>query len=69
MNIQKTILASAVMALGLAGCGTEQQDGNISGRSVTSENNAAPGIVVDGPVVRATVFYDLNGNLRKDSYE
>ena len=69
MNIQKTILASAIMALGLAGCGTEEQDSSIDGRSANSENNAAPGIVVDGPVVRATVFYDLNGNFRKDSYE
>ncbi len=70
MNIQKTILAGAIMALGLAGCGTEQQDGgnNIGARSA---DNQAPntGIVVDGPVVRATVFYDLNGNLKRDSTE
>ncbi len=70
MNIQKTILALAVMALGLVGCGTEEQDNgnNISARS-TSNGDQASGVVVDGPVVRGLVFLDLNDNLKKDSFE
>lgn len=59
------------MALGLAGCGTEQQDGgngNNSGRS-GGDSNSLHGVVVDGPVTRATVFFDVNNNLRKDSFE
>ncbi len=70
MNIQKTILACAITTLGLVGCGTEQQDtSNIA--TARSADNQTPetGIVVDGPVVRATVFYDLNGNLKKDINE
>ena len=70
MTIQKTILACAISTLALAGCGTEEQDGggNIAARTATS-NNAASGTVVDGPITRAVVYYDLNGNLKKDSYE
>ena len=70
MTIQKTILACAIATLTLAGCGTEEQDGggNIGARTATS-NNAASGTVVDGPITRAVVYYDLNGNLKKDSYE
>ncbi len=69
MNIQKTILACAISAIGLVGCGTDEQDNSntISGRSADAA--IAPGIVVDGPVARATVFFDLNGNLKRDSFE
>ncbi len=69
MNIQKIILASAVLALGLAGCGTEEQDGISSARSGNTGNAPIEGIAVDGPVVRALVFVDQNNNLKKDSFE
>ncbi len=70
MKIKKTILASAIMALTLVGCGTEQQDGATNPGARSGDNNyAAAGIVVDGPITRASVYYDLNGNLKKDSYE
>lgn len=69
MSIQKSILALAITAASISGCGTEEQDNssNIDGRSTTSQ--AVPGIAVDGPVVRATVYADLNNNLIKDSFE
>ena len=69
MNIQKSFLALAITAVSLSGCGTQEQDNssNTDGRSATSQ--AIPGIAVDGPVVRATVYADLNNNLIKDSFE
>ncbi len=69
MNIQKSFLALAITAASLSGCGTQEQDNssNTDGRSATSQ--AIPGIAVDGPVVRATVYADLNNNLIKDSFE
>jgi hypothetical protein len=68
MNIQKTMLTCTIAALGLVGCGTEEQDGGISSRSgETSTLSSA--VVVDGPIIRASVFEDLNGNLKRDSFE
>ncbi|MEH6343860.1 MAG: hypothetical protein V7785_02145 [Bermanella sp.] len=69
MNIQKSFLALAIISASLSGCGTEEQDNssNTDGRGATSQ--AIPGIAVDGPVVRATVYADLNNNLIKDSFE
>ncbi len=68
MNIQKTILTCAVMALGLAGCGTEEQDGGTSNRSGET-STLSSGVVVDGPIIRASVFEDLNGNLKREKFE
>jgi len=68
MNIQKTILTCAIAALGLVGCGTEEQDGGSSSRSGET-STLSSGVVVDGPIIRASVFEDLNGNLKRDSFE
>lgn len=65
MRITKTILASAIAAIGLVGCGSQNQDSG--GTSTTA--NYAPGVAVDGPVVRGTVFIDKNNNLKLDSFE
>jgi len=70
MNIQTKLLATVIAAATLVGCGTEEQDSGISGRSGDSSNAIVKdAIVVDGPVARGTVFFDLNGNLKKDSFE
>ena len=70
MKFNKSLLAVAITsitALTLNGCGTENQDGG----SISSSSNAdiSSGIAVDGPIVRAQVFYDLNGNKKKESFE
>ncbi len=69
MTIQKKILATVIAAIALTGCGTEEQDSGISSRSTDSNTLVKGAIVVDGPVARGTVFIDLNGNLKKDSFE
>ncbi len=68
MNIQKTILTCAIAALGLVGCGTEEQDGGSSSRSGET-STLSSGVVVDGPIIRASVFEDLNGNLKREKFE
>ncbi len=68
MNIQKTILTCAIAALGLVGCGTEEQDGGSSSRSGDT-STLSSGVVVDGPIIRASVFEDLNGNQKRESFE
>ena len=68
MKFNKNLLAVAitsVTALSLYGCGTDKQDGGKG----SSNAVIGSGIAVDGPIVRAQVFYDLNGNKKKDSYE
>lgn len=68
MKFNKSLLAVAitsVTALTLYGCGTDKQDGGKG----SSNAVIGSGIAVDGPIVRAQVFYDLNGNKKKDSYE
>ncbi len=68
MKFNKSLLAVAitsVTALSLYGCGTDKQDGGKG----SSNAVIGSGIAVDGPIVRAQVFYDLNGNKKKDSYE
>jgi hypothetical protein len=66
MIIKKTILASVIATLGLVGCGSQSQDG---GSNSSADANYAPGVAVDGPVVRGTVFIDKNNNLKLDSFE
>ena len=68
MKLKKSLLAVAIAsitALTLNGCGTDKQDGGKG----SSNAVIGSGIAVDGPIVRAQVFYDLNGNKKKDSYE
>jgi len=69
MTIQKKLLAAVIAAATLAGCGTEEQDSGVSGRSGSNDILVKDAIVVDGPVARGTVFFDLNGNLKKDKFE
>jgi hypothetical protein len=69
MKLKKKVLAASITSictLALFGCGSDDQDGS-SGGSSNAEISA--GIAVDGPIARAQVFYDLNGNLEKDSFE
>lgn len=68
MKLNKNLLAVAITsitALTLYGCGTEKQDGN----SGSSNADISSGVAVDGPITRAQVFYDFNGNGEKDSFE
>lgn len=68
MKLKKSLLAVAITsitALTLNGCGTDKQDGG----NGSSNADISSGIAVDGPIVRAQVFYDLNGNKEKDSFE
>ncbi len=68
MKLNKNLLAVAITsitALTLYGCGTEKQDGN----SGSSNADISSGVAVDGPITRAQVFYDFNGNEKKDSFE
>lgn len=69
MSLQKSFLAIAITAATLSGCGTQEQDNsnNTGGRSANSQS--IQGIAVDGPVVRATVYADLNNNFKKESFE
>jgi len=69
MKFNKSLLAVAITsitALTLYGCGTEKQDG---GSDTSSERYSLSGLAVDGPIVRALVYYDLNDNGKKDSFE
>lgn len=68
MKLNKNLLAVAITsitALTLFGCGTEKQDGG----NGSSNADISSGVAVDGPITRAQVFYDLNGNGEKDSFE
>lgn len=68
MKLKKSLLAVAITsitALTLNGCGTDKQDGG----NGSSNADISSGIAVDGPIVRAQVFYDLNGNKKKESFE
>ncbi len=69
MKFNKSLLAVAITsitALTLYGCGTEKQDG---GSDTSSERFSLSGLAVDGPIARALVYYDLNNNGEKDSFE
>ena len=68
MKLNKNLLAVAITsitAMTLFGCGTEKQDGG----NGSSNADISSGVAVDGPITRAQVFYDLNGNGEKDSFE
>lgn len=68
MKLKKSLLAVAITsitALTLNGCGTDKQDGG----NGSSDATISSGVAIDGPIVRAQVFYDLNGNKKKDSFE
>ena len=69
MKFNKSLLAVAITsitALTLYGCGTEKQDG---GSDTSNERYSLSGLAVDGPIARALVYYDLNDNGKKDSFE
>ena len=69
MKFNKSLLTLAITsaaALTLSGCGgTDKQDGGNGSSNATISS----GVAIDGPIVRAQVFYDLNGNKKKDSFE
>jgi hypothetical protein len=67
MKLKKNLLAASITsiaALSLLACGTEKQDG-----SPNTQSYSINGVAVDGPIARALVYYDLNNNREKDSYE
>lgn len=69
MKFKKSLLTLAITsaaALTLSGCGgTDKQDSGSKSTNATISS----GVAVDGPIIRAQVFYDLNGNNKKDSFE
>jgi len=70
MKLKKNLLAAAITsitALTLLGCGTE--DKQDQSPNTESQRYSLSGLAVDGPIARALVYYDLNDNGKKDSYE
>lgn len=68
MRFNKSLLTLAITsaaALTLSGCGTDKQDSGSQSTNATISS----GVAIDGPIIRAQVFYDLNGNNKKDSFE
>jgi hypothetical protein len=69
MKLKKNLLAASITsiaALSLLACGTEKQDGN---PNIESQSYSISGLAVDGPIARALVYYDLNNNRKKESFE
>ena len=68
MKFKKSLLTLAITsaaALTLSGCGTDKQDSGSKSTNATISS----GVAIDGPIIRAQVYYDLNGNKKKDSFE
>jgi hypothetical protein len=70
MKLKKNLLAAtitSITALSLLGCGTDEKQDQSS--NTESQRFSLSGLAVDGPIARALVYYDLNGNRKKDSFE